>query len=128
VKQGELHGAEDRLREAKDLAMVLKQRRDEKAGEEQLQEAQRNAEVAVEQAMALQADIREVKVRVAQMESLSGDPRLIEAYFDRQDRSGSPLALERRMKELERKLGQVLQALEGAKRRDPVGSFPPQRR
>jgi RNA polymerase sigma factor (sigma-70 family) len=114
------------------LAVVATQRRlnERRPGMVSIQE-QRKAEADVEVANAqvelAQIDVREAELRLDQARLLEGNPARLREYFERWGHS-DPLALEKRLRDVERKLEQVLKAIEGSARGNPVGDFPPQRR
>jgi RNA polymerase sigma factor (sigma-70 family) len=105
----------------------LNQRRPGMVSQEELRKAQAEAEVANAQIELAQINVREAELRLAQARLLLGNPERLRGYFERRSTS-DPVALEQRLREVERKLEQILKAIEASTHEKPVGDFPPRRR
>jgi RNA polymerase sigma factor (sigma-70 family) len=105
----------------------LNQRRPGMVSQEEIRKAQAEVEVADAQIELAKLDVREAELRLDQARFLEGNPERLREYFERRSTS-DPLALEQRLREVERKLEQILKAIEASTRENPVGDFPPRRR
>jgi hypothetical protein len=94
----------------------LNQRQPGSVSLEEVQKAESEAKAAEAQAEMVQAEIRVIELRLAQANRVRDHPERMKEYLDRMSPAGSPSDLERRLREVERKLDQVLKVLEASKR------------
>ena len=80
------------------------------------------AKLAGAQVDLVQVEVHEAEHRLAQVRLLEGDPKRLTAYLDRL-RAPDLTALEHRLTEVERKLEQILAAVDLANPANPVGDF-----
>jgi multidrug resistance efflux pump len=101
----------------------LNQRRPGMVSQEELRTVQGAVKVADAQVELAQIDVHEAELRLKQAQFLESNPERLREYFEHR-RASDPVALEERLREVERKLEQILKAIEGSKRENPVGDFP----
>ena len=101
--------------------MLVNTRRPGAVSKEELRKSEAGVQLQKAQVEIERAEVRELELRLDQAKRGKDDS-------GRVNPSGSSTALERRLREVERKLEQVIETLDGAKGENPRGSFPPQRR
>jgi hypothetical protein len=89
---------------------------------EEMRKAESEVAVAVAQADIARAQIRESELRLDQLKRMQNHPDRLEEFLARVDRSESSASVERRLSEVERKLDQLIEAVNRLKGGNPDGS------
>jgi RNA polymerase sigma factor (sigma-70 family) len=119
AKRAELEGARAQRELAKAIVAThqrLNQRRPGMVSDVEMRKAESEENTAAAQIERLLAEIRVIELRLDQANRVQGRPERMKEYLERVSTADSLSALDRRLREVERKLDQILNMKEDSKR------------
>jgi RNA polymerase sigma factor (sigma-70 family) len=130
-KKAELERAEAEVLLASTVVTTNKRLNDRRPGfvsKEEMQKAESQVSSATAQVEIARAELRELELRREQLKRIQDQPERLADYLARRERAESYVSLERRLREVERKLNVLLEALDRSKQIGPAGGPEPSRR
>jgi hypothetical protein len=114
-KKLELERAKARIALAETVVAThdrLNKRRPAMVSPEEMRKAEAEVQIATAEAEIVKAEMGELVLRLEQMKRVQNQPDQLREYLERIDRSESTSSLERRLRDVERKLDELIQSLE----------------